>query len=161
MQYAIYIANTINVDAIKTCETDEHGRVIGPGDLFWRTPEVELRRSVDYEKDINKWATTADRLRSESFGYATTKDKKGKLVAPKPDNAETQIVWIENKYPYAFDEGIKHDVCFFDSIQGRKVCLDVINNKLKTGKHIVWFTNSMENRSIPEIDHIQIIYRKI
>jgi hypothetical protein len=146
------------IDAIKNCKKDPYGRLIGPSDLFWRTPEVELSRCVEYEKDQSKWATTADRLYCEYFGYAASKNEEGKLVSQQTD-AKRQTVWIKNKFPYAFEEGIQHDVCFFGSIQARNFCLDVIKNKIGTGKHVVWFTNSMENRSVPEIDHIQIIYR--
>jgi len=145
-------------DALKTCKKDPYGRLIGPGDLFWRTPEVELKRCVEYEKDQEKWATTADRLYCENFGYTATKNEEGKLVAQQHD-AKRQTAWVKNKFPYAFEEGIQHDVCFFESIQARNFCLDVIKNKIGVGKHIIWFTNSMENRSVPEIDHIQIIYR--
>lgn len=144
--------------AIKNCKKDQYGRLIGPGDLFWRTPEVELKRCVEYEKDQDKWASTADRLYCEYFGYTSTKNEEGKLVAQQYE-AKRQTAWVKNKFPYAFEDGIQHDVCFFGSIQARNSCLDVIKNKIGSGKQIVWFTNSMENRSVPEIDHIQIIYR--
>ena len=69
------------------------------------------------------------------------------------------MAWMKNKYPYFFAEGIRHDVVFFDSIKGRDYCIHTIKNKLGPGREVVWFTNSIESRSVPEIDHIHVIYR--
>jgi len=149
------------VDAIKDCKNDEYKRVIVPSGLLWRAPEVEHRRLKDYEQDKDKWLSTADRLQCESFGYTAIKDKEGKLVAQIDETASKgkKMVWMENKYPYFFADGICHDVVFFGSIKGRDHCIHTIKNKLGPGREVVWFTNSIESRSVPEIDHIHIIYR--
>jgi len=131
--------------------------------LLWRTPEVEQRRQ-DYQKDGEKWASTAERLRCESFGYTATENEEGKLVAQLGCDEDTakggqKKAWMKNKFPYAFEEGVHHDICFFTSIQGRDYCIDTIKDKLGPGLQTVWFTNSVANRSVPEIDHIQVIYR--
>ena len=149
------------VDAIKDCKNDEHKRVIVPSGLLWRAPQVEQRRVEDYEQDKDKWASTTDR-QCESFGYTAIKDKEGKLVAQIDDQTVSKgekKAWMENKYPYFFAEGISHDVVFFDSIKGRDHCIHTIKNKLGPGREVVWFTNSIESRSVPEIDHIHVIYR--
>ena len=151
--------------AIKDCKNDEYKRLIGPSNLLWRTPEVEQRRLKDYQKDGEKWASTAERLRCESFGYTATENEEGKLVAVQLGCDEETAkggqkkAWMKNKFPYAFEEGVHHDVCFFTSIQGRDYCIDTIKDKLGPGLQTVWFTNSVANRSVPEIDHIQVIYR--
>ena len=141
---------------------DEYKRVIVPSGLLWRAPNVEQIRVKDYEQDKDKWASTADRLQSESFGYTAIKDKEGKLVAQIDDETASKgekVAWMKNKYPYFFAEGIHHDVVFFDSIKGRDYCIHTIKNKLGPGREVVWFTNSIESRSVPEIDHIHVIYR--
>lgn len=147
--------------AIKDCKkNDEYKRVIVPSGLLWRAPDVEQRRVEDYEQDKDKWASTADRLQHESFGYTAIKDEEGKLVAQIDDDAKGEkMAWMKNKYPYFFAEGIHHDVVYFDSIKGRDYCIHTIKNKLGPGREVVWFTNSIESRSVPEIDHIHVIYR--
>ena len=141
---------------------DEYKRVIVPSGLLWRAPNVEQIRVKDYEQDKDKWLSTADRLQCESFGYTAIKDKEGKLVAQIDDETASKgekVAWMENKYPYFFAEGIHHNVVFFESIKGRDYCSHTIKNKLGPGREVVWFTNSIESRSVPEIDHIHVIYR--
>mmetsp|Transcript_19713 Transcript_19713/g.28651 ORF Transcript_19713/g.28651 Transcript_19713/m.28651 type:complete len:87 (-) Transcript_19713:399-659(-) len=68
---------------------------------------------------------------------------------------------MANEYPYAFEDGVKHDLCWVSDLpaQSKKECLAAIEKNIGRTKDVIWFTNSLENRSVPEIDHIQIIYR--
>ena len=149
---------------LKNAKRDAKGRLIVDGSHFWRSPEVEALRVSDYEADKEKYSSTADRLHIESFGWDAVVDKKtGKTTTVRGKNATREIVWMRNRYPYAWEEGVEHYVCW--STDGPALslneCINAIQENVGPNKEVVWFTNSMKNRSVPGIDHIQVIVRPI
>ena len=149
--------------SLKDAKRDAKGRLIVDGSHFWRSPEVEALRVSDYEADKETYSSTADRLHIESFGWEAVKGKDGKTTAVRGKNATREIVWMKNKYPYAWEDGVEHFVCW--STDGPALslneCIYAIQENVGPDKEVVWFTNSMKNRSVPGIDHIQVIVRPI
>lgn len=148
---------------LKNAKRDAKGRLIVDGSHFWRSPEVEALRVSDYEADKETYSSTADRLHIESFGWEAVKGTDGKTTAVRGKNATREIVWMKNKYPYAWEDGVEHFVCW--STDGPALslneCINAIQENVGPNKEEVWFTNSMKNRSVPGIDHIQVIVRPI
>ena len=54
---------------------------------------------ADYEKNMKTYASTADRLHIDSFGWDAVKTADGKLTAVRGKNATRKIVWMKNKSP--------------------------------------------------------------
>lgn len=148
---------------LKNAKRDAKGRLIVDGSHFWRSPEVEALRVADYEADKETYTSTADRLHIESFGWDAVVGKDGKTTAVRGKNATREIVWMKNKYPYAWEDEVEHFVCW--STDGPALslteCINAIQENVGPDKEVVWFTNSMKNRSVPGIDHIQVIVRPI
>jgi len=134
-------------------------RPIGPDNFFWRTPEMDAKREAAYA-DIGDWATYGDSLHHELFGWEKVKGPDGKYVAK--NTTKRQKKWMANQFPYAFEDGVQHDLCWVSAqpAQSKRECLKAIRKNVGKGTEVVWFTNSMQNRSVPDIDHIQIMYLK-
>lgn len=139
-----------------------HFRKVGPLHFFWRKPEMEKKRKARYEANKEKWGCTADYLHVKLFGWDSEINDDGKLVAVKSESYERKIVWMPNDFPYAWEAGIQHDLLWATDLPvlSLKECNDMISKHLP-GKEFVWFTNSMAGRSVPEIDHIQILSRDV
>ena len=99
-------------------------------------------------------------LKIEGFGWNAIETADGKITAEK-ENAVREIVWMKNKYPYAWEDGVEHFLCWSTGGPTLSVheCINAIQENVGPDKEVAWFTNSMENRSVPEIDHIQVIVR--
>jgi len=120
---------------------------------------VEAKREAAYAKTDDEWESYGDWLHHHLFGWEKVKGNNDKFVAN--NNHVRKTLWMANEYPYAFEDGVKHDLCWVSDLpaQSKKECLAAIEKNIGRTKDVIWFTNSLENRSVPEIDHIQIIYR--
>ena len=149
------------VDSHKHAKRDVNGRPIGRGSLFFRSPEVEACMTSDFEQAKKKYAKPTDVLKIEGFGWDGVETEDGKITAVRGENAAREIVWMKNKYPYAWEDGIEHFLCWSTGGPALSLdeCISAIQENVGPDKEVVWFTNSMENRSVPEIDHIQVIVR--
>ena len=149
------------VDSLKYAQRDANGRLIGRGSLFFRTPEVLTCMESDLLQAKRKYADSlTDVLKIEGFGWNAIETADGKITAEK-ENAVREIVWMKNKYPYAWEDGVEHFLCWSTGGPTLSVqeCINAIQENVGPDKEVAWFTNSMENRSVPEIDHIQVIVR--
>mmetsp|Transcript_85 Transcript_85/g.113 ORF Transcript_85/g.113 Transcript_85/m.113 type:complete len:251 (+) Transcript_85:37-789(+) len=151
------------VHGMEGAEIDQLGRKIGPSNFFWRSSDVDEKRQTAYKKNKEKWGSTADRLHSELFGWDSEKREDGRLIAVKSKNTKRKTMWMANDFPYSWEDGISHDLCWATDLPALslKECNNMIKKKLGQGREAVWFTNSMKNRSVPEIDHIQILSRTV
>jgi predicted DNA-binding protein (UPF0251 family) len=150
------------IHSLKHAKKDEQGRLIANGSVFWRSPEMEALRVADYEQDKKKYANTSDRLHIETFGWDAVKNADGKITAVRGKNATREIVWMRNKYPYAWEDGLQHYVCWSTDAPAQSIdeCIRNIKENIGHDKEAVWFTNSSKNRSVPGIDHIHVIVRR-
>ena len=149
------------IHSLKHAKKDEQGRFIANGSVFWRSPEIDALRVADYEQDKKKYASTSDRLHIESFGWDADKNADGKITAVRGMHATRQIVWMKNKYPYAWDDGLEHYVCWSTNAPAQSIdeCILAIKENVGPDKEAVWFTNSANNRIVPGIDHVHVIVR--
>lgn len=116
----------------------------------------------DLEQAKEKYADSlTDVLKIEGFGWNAIETPNGLITAVKDKNAGREIVWMKNKYPYAWEDGVEHFLCWSTGgpILSVQECINAIQENVGPDKEVAWFTNSMENRSVPEIDHIQVIVR--
>lgn len=149
------------IHSLKHAKKDEHGRLIGNGCVFWRSPEIEALRVADYEYKKSKYKNSCDRLHIESFGWDAIETDDGKITAVRGKNASRKIVWMKNKYPYAWEEGLEHYVCWSTESPAQSIeeCIQNIKENVGPYKESVWFTTSAKYRVVPGIDHIHVIVR--
>ena len=151
------------IHCLKHAKKDEQGRFIGNGSVFWRLPEVEASRVVDYEANKKKYTNAYDRLHIESFGWDAVETADGKITAVRGKNATRNIVWMKNKYPYAWEDDVEHYVCWSTDAdapaQSIDECIKNIEENVGADKEAVWFTSSANHLLVSGIDHIHVIVR--
>ena len=149
------------IHSLKHAKKDELGRLVGNASIFWRAPEVEASRVADYEELKRKYRKPCDRLHIERFGWLPVETENGRITSVRSESVGRKIVWAKNKYPYAWEDGLEHYVCWSTDAPAMSIdeCLKIIKEKVDSSKESVWFTTSTKNRVITGVDHIHVVVR--
>lgn len=125
-------------------------------------PELLQTKLVKIAKLQDEWASMADFVRSHVFGKSSVIRSDGKRVVRDNRLSEVDIVFIENDFPYALDEGGQHWVLWFGCRDDPRLDIDtILSRELQRrighdGFDFAWYENP--KMSIPEYYHVQVFW---
>ena len=126
------------------------GYWLGPS--ISRTPAIRSRYQ-DHLKFVRaNYVSPADQIKIHHFNYKPFKNDNGLVLAlPTHNSVSTDFgVMTENLFPYDIGDGLTQRI--FWSTQPRKFC--------SNHEDYLWFVNTEENRSIHDLWHAHIFFRK-
>eukprot|EP00242_Pyramimonas_sp_CCMP2087_P010640 CAMPEP_0198224278 /NCGR_PEP_ID=MMETSP1445-20131203/96180_1 /TAXON_ID=36898 /ORGANISM="Pyramimonas sp., Strain CCMP2087" /LENGTH=192 /DNA_ID=CAMNT_0043903387 /DNA_START=299 /DNA_END=878 /DNA_ORIENTATION=- len=121
-----------------------------------RVPEEILRYRAFTTKMKDAYETIGDYVAARVFGVETeinAASNKLKAVWPSTsEEAEPQLVWRENDFPYSMVDGLEHHVLWSTGELTERAIQEAIA-KEREGYESVFFINPPENKSVKNIEH--------
>mmetsp|Transcript_3266 Transcript_3266/g.4447 ORF Transcript_3266/g.4447 Transcript_3266/m.4447 type:complete len:169 (-) Transcript_3266:162-668(-) len=110
---------------------------------------------------MERYKTVGDFILSSVFEFdcVETSDSKT-LEAIWPSLTKYQLVWRENDFPYSLEDGIEHHVLWTTGELTEEIILKEAT-KNRPGYEFVHFINPPELRSVVDVEHAQIMSRKL
>jgi hypothetical protein len=121
--------------------------------------QTKLQKIAQLQEE---WASMADFVRSHVFRKPSVIRSDGKRVVRDLRLSEEDVVFMENDFPYALNEGGQHWVLWFGCRDDPRVDIDgILHNELeKRFGHdrfdFAWYENP--KMSIPDYYHVQVFW---
>jgi hypothetical protein len=132
---------------------------------FHRRPSTHKRYEEERAAAKGKYNSPRDRILIHEFGCAvksapSDSDPSVEVLHAIVDETTPTRVWVPNMYPYDIADDITHDLIFSITPISEEEIIATIEKKLDTKIYeYVWWENALRFKSVPDLWHIQIMYR--
>eukprot|EP00485_Elphidium_margaritaceum_P004973 CAMPEP_0202690654 /NCGR_PEP_ID=MMETSP1385-20130828/5581_1 /ASSEMBLY_ACC=CAM_ASM_000861 /TAXON_ID=933848 /ORGANISM="Elphidium margaritaceum" /LENGTH=610 /DNA_ID=CAMNT_0049345935 /DNA_START=52 /DNA_END=1881 /DNA_ORIENTATION=+ len=129
-----------------------------------KKPKKPAATTSDETKDENPkpkpmgFNSVRDKILIKEFGCKSMVNAENNKLKAIVDETTPRMLWTENLYPYAFEKGIEHHLCWYlDESVEEDVLRKFIEKHLGTQRTYVFWENPLHLKSIPDLDHFQIV----
>lgn len=127
------------IEFIKSILILKNGIYIAKEPLF--RPEKQIQLYLDYVEECKK-------------KYGSIENHIMKNVV---NNFIVPIVFVDNNFPYDLEPGIKHKTLWSNKELSGEEINNYLENFVDTKYKFIWFENSAEFKSVPNIKHYHVI----
>lgn len=125
--------------------------------VYERTPAITMAYQNQLDMLKNTYVNRGDHIRIEYMNWRPFQNAEGKIIAVSNNNSLQHVITY-NKFPYDLRKGIYHKNIF----SVIPLSADEINTKIKEDigedKEYIWFVNTPDNQSIPDLWHCHFFY---
>jgi hypothetical protein len=125
--------------------------------LLQRQPGVQAVYTSHLENVDEKYATRADYIKIHSLKWRPFIGADGKIFAAKHSGSR-ELFLEPNIFPYHLRKGLRHFVLWSETPVDSDKILNIVSGQ--TGaKHVLWWVNHSDNRSVLDLWHAQVIFK--
>ena len=126
--------------------------------VFQRSNDIKLAHHKQRAQSHNMYVNPGDHIRIEYMNWRPFHNAEGKIIAVSDKNS-LQIVITSNKFPYDLRKGIQHKNIFSVAPLTADEINVTIREHIGKNKDFIWFVNTPDNQSIPDIWHCHFFYK--